>query len=215
MTVSYAFFQRLRNYVANGNHIIFTGGSLVSMEFINTYFWCGSSTPLHRQSTSSSSQPPPHLPTIDSAAHSRGRESRYNIEPTSGEAGYFGGTGYGNWSPGPWRKLVDKKLPWVFKMTPDTLYQVRLHPPPAPPGPCALSPQRWGGVPRRGQIDGQLACALEISELLVLCVLDHPTNGQIARGTLPQEGWGWPLVLFVLLVLCVVLCVVLYELQVL
>jgi len=78
--------QRLRNYVANGNHMIFTGGSLVSMEFINTYFW-------------------------------------YNIEPTSGEAGYFDGTGYGNWSPGPWRKLVDKSLPWVFKMTPDTLYQ--------------------------------------------------------------------------------------------
>jgi len=78
--------QRLRNYVANGNHIIFTGGSLVSMEFINTYFW-------------------------------------YNIEPTSGEEGHFDGTGYGNWSPGPWRKLIDKGLPWVFKMTPDTLYQ--------------------------------------------------------------------------------------------
>mmetsp|Transcript_86026 Transcript_86026/g.229571 ORF Transcript_86026/g.229571 Transcript_86026/m.229571 type:complete len:406 (-) Transcript_86026:319-1536(-) len=78
--------QRLRNYIANGNHLIFTGGSLVSMEFINTYFW-------------------------------------YNIEPTSGEAGYWDDTGYGNWSPGPFRKLVDKNLPWVFKMTPDTLYQ--------------------------------------------------------------------------------------------
>ena len=49
---------------------------------------------------------------------------RYNIEPTSGEDGHFDGTGYGNWSPGPWRKLVDKNLPWVFKLTPDTLYQV-------------------------------------------------------------------------------------------
>jgi hypothetical protein len=56
---------------------------------------------------------------------SRRSPRRYNIEPTSGEAGYFDGTGYGNWSPGPWRKLVDKTLPWVFKMTPDTLYQVR------------------------------------------------------------------------------------------
>jgi hypothetical protein len=27
--------QRLRNYVANGNHLILTGGSLVSIEFLN------------------------------------------------------------------------------------------------------------------------------------------------------------------------------------
>ena len=27
--------QRMRNYVANGNHLIFTGGSLVSIEFLN------------------------------------------------------------------------------------------------------------------------------------------------------------------------------------
>ena len=29
--------QRLRNYVANGNHLILTGGSLVSIEFLNRY----------------------------------------------------------------------------------------------------------------------------------------------------------------------------------
>jgi hypothetical protein len=39
LRLSFFSSQRLRNYVANGNHIIFTGGSLVSMEFINTYFW--------------------------------------------------------------------------------------------------------------------------------------------------------------------------------
>ena len=49
---------------------------------------------------------------------------RYNLEPTS-EAGHFAGSGYGNWSPGPWRKLLGQDLPWVYSMTPDTLYQVR------------------------------------------------------------------------------------------
>eukprot|EP00960_Hanusia_phi_P076656 768590-Hanusia_phi.AAC.27 len=32
-------------------------------------------------------------------------------------------SGYGNWSPGPFRKLITKDLPWVYKLTPDTLYQ--------------------------------------------------------------------------------------------
>lgn len=82
--------QRLRNYVANGNHIIFTGGSLVSIEFLNRYFW-------------------------------------YNIEPVSA-AGTFKGSGYGNWSPGPFRKLINDDLPWVYKLTPDTLYQVLWRP---------------------------------------------------------------------------------------
>jgi len=31
--------QRVRNYVANGNHLILTGGSLVSLEFLNRYFY--------------------------------------------------------------------------------------------------------------------------------------------------------------------------------
>mmetsp|Transcript_62507 Transcript_62507/g.146954 ORF Transcript_62507/g.146954 Transcript_62507/m.146954 type:complete len:361 (+) Transcript_62507:27-1109(+) len=77
--------QRLRNYVANGNHMIFTGGSLVSMEFINRYFY-------------------------------------YNMEPIDAQ-GIFKGSGYGNWSPGPFRKLIDDDLPWQYKLTPDTLYQ--------------------------------------------------------------------------------------------
>ena len=38
-------------------------------------------------------------------------------------AGTFKGSGYGNWSPGPFRKLINDDLPWVYKLTPDTLYQ--------------------------------------------------------------------------------------------
>lgn len=77
--------QRLRNYVANGNHMVFTGGSLLSIEFINRYFY-------------------------------------FNIEPIA-QSGVFKGSGYGNYSPGPFRKLINDDLPWVYKLAPDTLYQ--------------------------------------------------------------------------------------------
>jgi hypothetical protein len=42
--------------------------------------------------------------------------------------GTFAGSGYGNWSPGPFRKLINKDLPFVYKLTPDTLYQVDIQP---------------------------------------------------------------------------------------
>jgi hypothetical protein len=77
--------QRMRNFVANGNHLVLTGGSLVSIEFLNRYFY-------------------------------------YNIQPESTQ-GTFKGSGYGNYSPGPFRKLINDQLPKVFKLTPDTLYQ--------------------------------------------------------------------------------------------
>lgn len=41
--------QRVRNYVANGNHMIFTGGSLVSLEFINRLFPRHCHPPGHRR----------------------------------------------------------------------------------------------------------------------------------------------------------------------
>lgn len=46
------------------------------------------------------------------------------MEPIDAQ-GIFKGSGYGNWSPGPFRKLIDDDLPWQYKLTPDTLYQVR------------------------------------------------------------------------------------------
>jgi hypothetical protein len=76
----------------------------------------------------------PQAPTATQAgrsrlAHStvtlryRARYFYYNIEPIA-QSGTFKGSGYGNYSPGPFRKLINDDLPWVYKLAPDTLYQV-------------------------------------------------------------------------------------------